>query len=599
MKTSRSFVFLLALGGLMVSSCGIDQVQNTDQSHDESAQYIPYSYYEESSTSAITDVSHGEPTLDFLDFALLEDGKSYAVSGGSDRIPGDIVIPATYNGLPVTHIKEMGFRSPRITTLYIPKGVTTIEEDAIYWCDNLETLFIPSTVNNIALRAIEGCPKLNIIVSDENACFSSLNGALYDKNKTKIIRAPRYIDGFVFPRTVKRIHPEAFLTCENLKSIIIPEGITSIGEAAFTNSGLVEVKISKTVESIDERVFSYCKSLEHVNFCYDGKSSESHLISICKEAFYWCKGLQDVTLPDHVESIGDEAFKNCNKVKSLSLGQELVTIGDEAFDQMSSIKEVTLPKTVESIGKLVFAKCPELKSILVEDGNPNFSSFDGALYSKNLATLIRRPEGKTTILFPLGLKNFQKGACQYSALRYVRIPDSVESLADHLFYECASLATVSLPNTITSIPDYAFGKCSSLTYFTIDKNIETIGDWAFYDCKTLFGIEIQNGVSVIGYSAFDGCKSLASLSFPDSVTEVGSNCFFGCHALESVAFGSGIRSVKDYAFAECDSLSTMTYSGTVEKWSEVARGGAWVKNTKITSVTCADGEGTIAVSSYL
>lgn len=590
MKTNKVLVFLVALGGLMVSSCGINQTQDTDQSLD----YSRYSYCEESSGSAITDVSHGEPTLEDLEFTLLEDGKSYAVSAISESTAADIVIPATYEGLPVTNIKEMGFSNTKIRTLYIPKGVTTIEENAINYCDNLETLFIPSTVNNIARRAIEGCPKLSITVSDESTCFSSLNGALYDKDKTKIIRAPRYIDSYVFPKTVKIIYPEAFVTCENLKSIVIPEGVTLIGEAAFVNSGLVEVMISKTVESIDERAFSYCASLERVNFCYDGESSESHLTSILKRAFYQCKALQDVRLPDHVKNIGEEAFVQCRSAKTLYLGKDLLTILGNAFDGMSSIMEVTIPKTVNSIGFYAFEKCSALESITVDPDNPNFSSFEGALYDKNKTTLVRCPEAKTSIVFPLGLTWFREGACAYSALRSVEIPGSVGSLSERLFEQCASLTSVTLPYNLTSIPERAFNRCSSLTSFTITSNIQVIGRSAFSNCDHLFDLKIQNGVSIIDYGAFSSCDSLTSVSFPDSVIGVGYNCFFACSALRSVAFGSGIKEIEGYAFAQCKALSTMTYNGTVEEWNAVVRGGAWVNNTALTSVTCTDGEGTIS-----
>ena len=587
MKKNRNLIFLAALGGLMVSSCGIDQTQDTDQSLD----YSSYSYYEESSGSPITDVSHGEPTLEDLEFTLLEDGKSYAVGAKSENVSADIVIPATYEGLPVTKIKGMGFRGNKIRTLYIPEGVTAIEQEAIYWCENLQTLFIPSTVHSIAMWAIEDCPKLSITVSDKSTCFSSLNGALFDKNKTKIIRAPHYIESFVFPKTVTRIYPEAFFTCKNLKSIVIPEGVTSIGEAAFAGSGLVEVKISKTVESIDGRAFSHCESLKNVDFCYDGKSSESRLTNIWSEAFSWCRDLQEVKLPDHVKIVDEEAFEDCIDVKSLYLGKELVTIGKEAFNYMSSIKEVALPKTVESIGETPFEKCSELKSILVEEGNPYFSSFDGALYDKSKTTLIRCPEAKTSISFPNTLKNFEKAACRNAALTSVTIPNSVESLSKFAFDSCKSLATVTFPKTLTSIAELAFNECSALTSITIDSNIETIGRSAFSDCRSLISVEIKDGVSIVDYGAFDGCDSLTSISFPDSVEEVGYNCFWGCYALRSVAFGSGIKKIGGYAFAQCKALKTMTYNGTVEEWSEVDRGLAWLNNTPLTSVTCTDGEG--------
>ena len=371
----KTFMTILGIAFMVsFSSCSGAPQESAQDSNEESSltsELGSYSYAD-TSDSPVDNISHGEATLDKLEFILADDGMSYSVRQAEQEIRGDVVIPPTYQGFPVTTIAQGGFWCDEIVSIYIPKGVTCIKEQGIYSCEKLKSVYIPETVNSIGIYAMTACPKLDVIVSDKNPFFSSLNGALYDKDKTELICAPNYVKTFSFPKTVRRIGYYAFYKCENLESIIIPEGVTSIGAGAFSGAHLSQVYISKTVETIGEFAFGYCSFLAHVDFCYDGESHESHLTSIGKDAFEHCPNLREISLPDHVETIGESAFHWCRNVKSLSLSKELVTIEDEAFSGMESIKKVTIPNRVKSIGETAFEECSSLEEIEVDRGNPYF-----------------------------------------------------------------------------------------------------------------------------------------------------------------------------------------------------------------------------------
>ena len=591
MKTNKVLMLFATLGSLMVSSCDKvpeDSVNSSSEGTSLTSGLGSYSYLD-ASDSRVTDVSHGRATQDKLEFVLNDDEKSYSVKAANKDIKGDIVIPTSYFDLPVTSISSWGFERCEIRSLYIPKGVKAIEDYAFYGCKTLKKLFIPETVNRIGTRAMHDCSNLAITVSDKNPCFSSLDGALYNKNKTKIIKAPGTIQSFAFPKTVTRIHEDAFQGCKNLKSIVIPEGITYIGENAFDDSGLIEVYISKTVVTIDNYAFSGCMYIKHVDFCYDGGSHESELCTIGRRAFFWCVNLEEVILPDHVTLIDDEAFSDCGKAKVLHLGNDLQTIGENAFVGMKSIEEVKIPRYVLSIAEDAFEDCTKLESIEVDKNNNYYASYDGVLYNKGKTSLMICPQGKALIDFPKSVVNFREFAFRKCALTYVEIPSTVKYIDHGLFYECESLTSVKLPKGISRINSSAFYGCSSLASFVVDSNIEEIGFNAFSHCSSLADLEFKEGVSEIDSSAFYDCTSLSTLTLPNSLRTIGDYGFEYCTSLTSVTFGTGLRKIDTRAFHGCSSLSSITYLGDMESWNKIEKTYYWNSGVPATYVQCNDG----------
>ena len=584
-------MFFATLSGLFVSSCdkAPEDSVNSTESASPTSELGSYSYLD-ASGSRVTDVSHGYATSDKLGFVLNDDEESYSVKAANLDIKGDIVIPATYLDLPVTTISAWGFEYCEIRSLYIPKGVTTIEEHAFYGCKTLKKLFISETVSHIGSYAMKDCPSLTITVSDKNPCFSSLDGVLYNKSKTKIIRAPGSIKSFAFPKTVTSIGEDAFQGCNFLKSIVIPEGITYIGERAFQSCvNLNEVYISRTVVTIDDSAFSGCSNLKHVDFCYDGDSRESDLSTIGRRSFFWCVRLEEVLLPDHVLSIGEEAFSDCGKAKTIRLSEDLLTIADNAFVGMSSLEEVRIPRYTYSIPETAFKGCKKLQSIDVDKNNAYFASYDGVLYNKDKTNLYICPPGKALIDFPSSVVFFQNGAFEKCSLTHVEIPSTIKRLNTRLFYESESLVSVKLHKGITEISRLAFARCTSLASFVVGSNIEFIGYDAFEKCTSLADLEFKEGVSAIEGYAFSECTSLTTLVLPNSLETIGGWGFYGCSSLTSVTFGTGLTKIDTRAFWACESLSSITYLGDMESWNKIEKTYTWNLEVPATYVKCSDG----------
>jgi len=385
----------------------------------------------------------------------------------------------------------------------IPDGVTSIGEDAFYYCKSLTSVTIPDGVTSIGNNAFWYCESLTSVT---------------------------------IPESVTSIGDHAFVGCSSLTSVTIPDGVTSIGDHAFCEcKSLTSVTIPESVTSIGVRAFDWCdklteilvsagnthfKSVDGILFTADGKT----LIQVPGG-----KGLTEYTIPDGVTSIGVHAFYRCKSLTSVTIPDSVTSIGDAAFGNCSSLTSVTIPDSVTSIGDSAFLSCESLTSVTI-------------------------PNSVTSI----GNEAFR--LCK--SLRSVTIPNSVTSIGDSAFYDCRRLTSVTIPDSVTSIGENAFHDCESLTSVTIPNSVTSIGDSAFWCCKSLTSVTIPNSVTSIGNDAFFLCKSLTSVTIPNSVTSIGDRAFWGCESLTSVTIPNSVTSIGSSAFWSCDNVTIYGSTGS-------------------------------------
>ena len=306
----------------------------------------------------------------------------------------NVIIPA-YLG--ITEIADDAFRGRDIRTITIPSSVTSIGDWAFTDCTSLTSITIPSGVNSIGKCAFAGCDSLTSITVDiQNSMYSSLNGVLFNKNRTVLFAYPasKQERTYAIPAGVAYIEDYAFTSCNSLTSVTLPASVTSIEDRAFFYCGsLTGITIPASVTVIGMEVFAGCSSLNSITV--DSRNSEyssvegvlfnknktvliaypsgkqgsytipAGVTEIWLGAFTLCNGLTNVTIPASVTVIESYAFYYCRNLISITIPSSVTAIGSFAFSNCTSLTSVTIPSSVTFLGSGAFYGCSSLASVTI------------------------------------------------------------------------------------------------------------------------------------------------------------------------------------------------------------------------------------------
>jgi hypothetical protein len=227
----------------------------------------------------------------------------------------EIVIPDL-----VTMISDNAFSDCKaLANVVLGRQVAALGNSTFSGCSALTEVFIPEWVTEIGDNVFAGCQTLqNILVDENNGMYADIDGILFNKDKTVILRFPegRSEKRYTIPDSVEQIGTAAFSFCRRLSTIDLPEKLTIIGNYAFFYcSSLYNIGLGEAVLAIGDDAFSGCSNLDKINF-------PESLLSIGERAFASCRVLQSVSIPRNVVSVGENAFRYCDRLTQVSLSRE-------------------------------------------------------------------------------------------------------------------------------------------------------------------------------------------------------------------------------------------------------------------------------------
>ena len=362
---------------------------------------------------------------------------------------------------------------PILQDINLNEGLLEIEECAIVNCKNLKEINISSTVNNIYNNFISNCEKLkNITVSSQNESYVSIDGILYSKDLTKLIKCPvQKADKIGLPMETKIIEDHAFEN-SNIKEIVFNSSILKIGKSAFLG----------------------CNNIDKINI------PNSELYTLEEDSFKSCQNLKIVTLGTGLKSINNQSFMNCYSLETIEIlsstnTNNLETIGNSVFENCYNLKSFDILDSVENIGYNLFYNCKSLEYVSIGNG------------------IVHLPQ----YMF-YGCEN----------LKSVKNSEII-SISDFVFYNCKRLEKLDKTSEITTIGSYVFYNCESLKQINLP-NVLIYGENTIFNCKELQQINLYNVECLYNNSIVD-CENVEYLLLGENLSEIEENSIINCNNL--------------------------------------------------------------------
>lgn len=348
-----------------------------------------------------------------------------------------------------------------------------------------------------------------------------------------------------------------------IKKIVVGDGITSIGSYAFCDCGEVtEVSLPAGLKKIGFAAFGSCGKLKNINLP-DG------LETIDDYAFDCCSALESIVIPDSVTDLGGSVFFDCYNLVSANIPagvtelkmhlfwrclrltgitaipDQITKIGYGVFSGCSSLTEITLPAGLQEIEYDAFYNCSALTKITIDESNENYTTVDGVLYNKDKTVLVSYPIGNERASFttPSTLTKIMNNPFTNSKnLKEVTLNEGLKEVPYSAFNH-SKIVSVNIPASVTRIGSFAFSDCSDLQTVAIadGSKLESIDMYAFASCESLQQIELPEGLKTIDERVFQNCAKLSKVHIPSSVTKVGEKAFRNSAVLSNTMAINGIK----------------------------------------------------------
>ena len=428
-----------------------------------------------------------------------------------------------------------------LQSIVLPKGITTIGDDAFSYNTSLTSIKIPNTVTSIGKRAFQGCTNLTSIEIPDTVtyigdyCFSGCNRLQKIKLSKKIqtinqrlLQGCSSLTEIEIPEGVKSIGYAAFISCNKLTTITLPASLTSFNGTAIAGlSRLTEVKVADGNNSF--------KFENGILLSKDGKTMYMELLT-----------LTEINVPNGVVSI----------------------VGDTLSG--SSATKIILPDTVSSnLSGTVFNGMNKLTKIELSSTSKNLKLVDGNLYSYDGKRFIKYMGTSKTFTVPEGVETLVS-RCITKSMTTLNLPSTLKVIEGWSLSSMSGVNLLNIPASVTTMYTYSFSADTKLrvaegnsTYKSIDDVLilNKAGTKVMMANRNTTTYNIPNTVTEIGKSAFYYCSKMTSITIPDSVTTIGAGAFEGCSSLTEITIPQSVTSIGSDAFVYCGKLMAINIKG--------------------------------------
>ncbi len=458
----------------------------------------------------------------------------------------------------------------------LKEGIKSIEMNAfsVGKETKLESVTIPKSVDALALNGFSNIKTLNVY--DENGELHSVENTnkflivdpksnnwdtagkisesiswTLDGNGTLTISGEGAIPDFTTGMFAGAMTYSPFFQNENIKKVIIEEGITDIGNYTFAGcENLESVSLPSTLKNISMGSFQQT-GLTEVTIP-DGVEI------IYPDSFAACDKLKKVTLPDSLTMIGFSAFNGCEELSTINIPENVDSIGDYAFADCWSLKSINIPDKVEHIYFRTFMECDALEDITFGKG---ITKVEDNAFKDTKWLADRKTENSLVIVNDIVIDGRE---CTGNIV----IPDGVKYIADNAFEE-SKITGIVMPDSVLSIGMDAFLKCSNLSSVKLSQKLSYIEEEAFCKCISLKSIELPDSLTELNIQVFSECGNLEKVILPQNITKIDFETFYKCGKLESIFIPKGIIEISEDAFEECNKLTIQSDDNVyIRKYAE-------------------------------
>ena len=434
-----------------------------------------------------------------------------------------------------------------LSSIVLPKGITTIGDDAFSYNTSLTSIKIPNTVTTIGKRAFRGCTNLTSIEISDSVTYIGEH-CFYDCNRLQKIK---------LSKKIQTINQRLLQGCSSLTEIEIPEGVKSIGYAAFISCNkLTTITLPASLTSFNGAAIAGLSRLTEVKVA-DGNNSfkfeNGILLSKDGKTMYMALlTLTEINVPNGVVSI----------------------VGDTLSG--SSATKIILPDTVSSnLSGTVFNGMNKLTKIELSSTSKNLKLVDGNLYSYDGKRFIKYMGTSKTFTVPEGVETLVNG-CITKSMTTLNLPSTLKVIEGWSLSSMSGVNLLNIPASVTTMYTYSFSADTKLrvaegnsTYKSIDDVLilNKAGTKVMMANRNTTTYNIPNTVTEIGKSAFYYCSKMTSITIPDSVTTIGAGAFEGCSSLTEITIPQSVTSIGSDAFIYCGNLTAINIKGTANRIS--------------------------------